>query len=390
MLEFFNICCSDFLEKYLEFFFVYSIINMFSHERKVMLSRRDFIGSFSAAAAMGCVGNNVVVEDVMSTSVCLENARQWFKSAQFGMMAHWGLYTLLGGEWNGQSTKHKYAEHIMSSARIPRAEYAALAKAFNPVLFNPKEWIMRARDAGMKYFVFTAKHHDGFAMYRSKVSGYNIVDATPFKRDVVSELADACRVAGLKFGLYYSQDLDWDEPDGGGLKNEEGARRWGKKDARNTWDWPADRDYDFSRYFESKCKPQVKEILTQYGDLCLTWFDVPSTISREQCLELQSMVREYQSGCLINGRLGYGIGDYSTPGDNMVADRNDALCETVGTMNDSWGYRPSDVNYKTVDEIKAIKAKCAAIGSNYMLNVGPDPLGRIPAPAIEILDGLKS
>ena len=149
---------------------------------------------------------------------------------------------------------------------------------------------------------------------------------------------------------------------------------------------------DIELYTDEKspdAEQRVEEILTQYGDLCLIWFDVPSTISREQCLELQSMVRAYQPGCLINGRLGYGIGDYSTPGDNMIADGNDGLCETVGTMNDSWGYRPTDVNYKTVEEIKAIKSRCAAIGSNYMLNIGPDPLGRIPAAAISILDGLK-
>jgi alpha-L-fucosidase len=312
--------------------------------------------------------------------------KQWFKNAKIGMMSHFGLYSLFDGDYRGKPCDEWVRRHF----QIPYDEYHKLAEAFNPIYFDADEWIKVAKDAGMQYFVITSKHHDGFALFHSKVSKFNVVDATPFKRDIVGELAESCYKYNMKFGLYYSQDLDWDEPDGGGLKNEEGVRRWGKKDVRNNWDWPADRDYDFSRYFESKCKPQVKEILTQYGDLCLIWFDVPSTISREQCLELQSMVREYQSGCLINGRLGYGIGDYSTPGDNMIADRNDALCETVGTMNDSWGYRPTDVNYKTVEEIKAIKAKCAAIGSNYMLNIGPDPLGRIPAPAIKILEGLKS
>ena len=323
-------------------------------------------------------------------SEALEATKKWFREAQFGMMAHWGLYTLLGGEWNGRPCRHPYAEHIMWSESIPLAEYAALAKAFNPILFDPKDWMKRARDAGMKYFVFTAKHHDGFALYRSRVSKYNVVDATPFGRDVVGELAEACRDAGLRFGLYYSQDLDWSEPDGGGLKNEEGRRLWGDKDVRNTWDWPADRDYDFSRYFEAKCKPQIEEILTQYGDLCLVWFDVPCTILREQCLELEAMVRKHQPGCLINGRLGYGIGDYETPGDNCIADKTDAgaLYETVGTMNDSWGWRPSDTKWKSVDEILAIKAKCAAIGSNYMLNIGPDPLGRIPAAGVKILEGI--
>ena len=134
----------------------------------------------------------------------------------------------------------------------------------------------------------------------------------------------------------------------------------------------------------------MKEILTQYGNLCLIWFDVPSTILPKQCQELKEMVRAYQPGCLINGRLGYGLGDYSTPGDNCIAEKTEAgaLYETVGTMNDSWGYRPTDTHYKSVQEILDIKAKCASIGSNYMLNVGPDPLGRFPVAAIDLLSGL--
>jgi len=250
----------------------------------------------------------------------------------------------------------------------------------------------RARDAGMKYFVITSKHHDGFAMYRSKVSKYNVVDATPFGRDPIEEIAEACRATGVRLGLYYSQDLDWSDPNGGGEKNEEGKKMWGPKCTRNDWDFPGLEHYDFAKYFEGKCKPQVKEILTQYGDLCLIWFDVPSTILKPQCLELEAMVRKYNPGCLINGRLGYGLGDYKTPGDNMIAEKTDpnALYETVGTMNDSWGYRPTDTHYKSVKEILEIKAKCASIGSNYMLNVGPDPLGRFPVPAINILDGLRT
>lgn len=342
------------------------------------MNRRAFIGSAAAFAYTG-------VKPVFAgDTAALAAAKKWFKEARFGMMAHWGLYTLLGGEWNGKAGVHPYGEWIMNGNRIPIKEYAGLAAAFNPVLFDPKEWMKRARDAGMKYFVITSKHHDGFAMYRSRVSKYNVVDATPFKRDVVGELAEACRDAGIRFGLYYSQDLDWSDPDGGGHIG------WGGKPWWNDWDWPDKSKYDFSKYFEGKCKPQVKEILTQYGDLCLIWFDVPCTIKKEQCQELKDMVRKHQPGCLINGRLGYDLGDYKTPGDNMIAENADpnALYETVGTMNDSWGYRPTDTHYKSVKEIRDIQAKCAAIGSNYMLNIGPDPLGRIPVAGLDVLSGL--
>ena len=350
------------------------------------MTRKGFLAGASAFAASGLTP--VFAE---GDSPELAAGKRWFRQAQFGMMVHWGLYSLLGGEWKGARTKHPYSEWVMHSGRIPLKEYAALASAFNPILFDPLDWMSRARDAGMKYFVITSKHHDGFALYRSKGSKYNVVDATPFKRDIVGEIAEACRKTGVKLGLYYSQDLDWSEMNGGGNPGAQGGGQdWGKVSWWNDWDWPADRKYDFAQYFEGKCKPQVKEILTQYGDLCLIWFDVPVTISKAQAVELKDMVRKYQPGCLINGRLGFELGDYSTPYDNQVLKESDGrLLETVGTMNDSWGYRPTDTNYRSVQKIREIKAQCASIGANYMLNVGPDPMGRFPVAAISILDGLK-
>lgn len=142
------------------------------------------------------------------------NNIQWFKEAKYGMMAHWGLYSLLAGEYRGQRVR-TYAEWIQSYAAIPNAEYEQLAKCFNPIYFNADEWIKLAKDSGMKYFVFTSKHHDGFAMFHSKADRFNVVDATPFGRDVVGELAEACYKHGLKFGLYYSQELDWHHEHGG-------------------------------------------------------------------------------------------------------------------------------------------------------------------------------
>ena len=328
--------------------------------------------------------------------------RKWFKEAGYGMMVHWGLYSLLAGEYRGRRVKD-YSEWAQSYFRIPNAEYGQLAKAFNPVFFDAEEWIRLAKDCGMKYFVITSKHHDGFAMYHSKVDKYNVVDATPFGRDVIAELGEACYKHGLKMGLYYSQDLDWHEPHGGGyLSNHMGnsGTTWD-----NSWDFPDASKKDFSICFENKIKPQVKEILTGYGDLCLIWFDCPMTLTLEQSRELYDMVREYQPNCLINSRVGNGMYDYVSFGDNEIPDEipaelqagnpNDidgikpspfGLYETAATLNDTWGYSSHDHNWKSPEQITAIHKKLQSIGANYLLNVGPDGLGRIPGRSVEILE----
>ena len=348
-----------------------------------MMDRRQFCGGAAACAALGSLG--LCAEEADNPQ--LAAAKKWFKQAQYGMMAHWGLYSLLAGEWKGKRMSQRYiGEWIQQYYRIPIAEYGRLATAFNPILFNADEWVQLARDAGMKYLVFTSKHHDGFAMYRSKVSKYNVVDATPFRRDVVGELAEACRRHGLKLGLYYSQDLDWHEPDGGGYKLGKtwsgGAAHW-----TNNWDFPDAAKKDFTRYFETKAKPQVEEILTQYGDLLLIWFDIGFTLSKEQSNELYAMVRRLQPGCLINSRIGCGKCDYTSAGDNQIPndDKGDMLFETPATLNDTWGYKAFDNNWKTPARVREIREHLKARGANYLLNVGPDGLGRIPAPSADIL-----
>lgn len=311
--------------------------------------------------------------------------KQWFKEAQFGMMIHWGLYSLPAGEWKGRRMED-IGEWAQQYFRIPNAEYARLADVFNPILFDADEWVRLAVDAGMKYMVFTSKHHDGFAMYKSEVSSYNIVDATPFGRDVTAELAEACYKHGLKFGLYYSQDLDWSHPHGGGYTV---GKTWCGDKAywTNNWDFPDDRHKDFSICFEEKIKPQVTEILTKYGDLCLIWFDVPFTISPVQTDELYHLVKKYQPDCLVNSRIGNGYGDYTSAGDNEIPndDKSGMLFETPATLNDTWGYKSFDTNWKSPERVLEIKNHLAVRGANYLLNVGPDYLGRIPAPACDIL-----
>lgn len=348
------------------------------------MTRREFLTTATAFAATG-----VITASADEDGRALQEAKRWFKEAKFGLMAHWGLYSLAGGEWNGEVTG-ELSEWMMYNFKIPLEEYRRLARAFNPVLFKPLDWMKMAQDAGMKYFVVTSKHHDGFAMFRSKVSAYNVVDATPFKRDVIEEFAEACRSTGMKLGLYYSQDVDWSDQNGGGRFvrnpfNAGGSRMWG-----NTWDWTEKDEYDFKRYFYGKALPQVEEILTQYGDLCLVWFDCPNTATLEQTRELKALVRKLQPSCLVSGRIGHGLGDYESGGDNQLIEktRQDRLYEGIGTMNDSWGYKPADTNFKSVETILELKRKNNSVGANYMLNVGPDGLGRFPPQAVKIMRGL--
>lgn len=313
------------------------------------------------------------------------NNKEWFRAAKYGLMIHWGLYCLPGGEWKGRRMED-IGEWAQQYFRIPNAEYARLAKAFNPILFDADEWVRLAKDAGMKYLVFTAKHHEGFAMYKSDVSAFNVVDATPFGRDVVGELADACRRQGLRFGLYYSQEIDWSHPHGGGYGR---GKTWcgGKAYWTNNWDFPDDAKKDYSICFEEKIKPQVRELLTRYGDLCLIWFDTPHDITPAQTDELYRLVKELQPDCLVNSRIGNGYGDYGSMGDNELpgASKADRLVEMPATLNDTWGYKPFDQNWKSADKILELRRYCNERGANYLLNVGPDFLGRFPAPACDIL-----
>ena len=315
------------------------------------------------------------------------NKYEWFKQAKFGLMVHWGLYCLPAGEWKGQRMEN-IGEWLQAKYRIPNAEYHALAKAFNPILFNADEWVDLAVDAGMQYMVVTAKHHEGFAMYHSHVDKFNIVDATPFGRDVIGELADACARKGMKLGLYYSQELDWSEPDGGGYTRPRNNFYEGSGVAwTNDWDFPDNAHKDFTKCFERKIKPQVREILTQYGELCLIWFDTPGVISPEQSRELVDMVHALQPNCLVNSRVGNGMGDYRSMGDNQIPDETmpEGLFESPATLNDTWGYKTFDNNWKDAETVLALKKHLNDRGLNYLLNVGPDYLGRIPAPAVEIL-----
>ncbi len=283
------------------------------------------------------------------------------------MFIHWGLYSELGGQWKG-NTYYGISEWIMNRARIPVSEYERVAGRFNPVEFNASEWVRTAKRAGMRHIMITAKHHDGFAMFGSKASAYNIVDATPFKRDVMKELAAVCKAEGMRLGFYYSQSQDWHERDAVG----------------NTWEFK--EKGDFPRYLQSKAIPQIRELLSGYGPIATIWFDTPGPITPAESKLLVDDVHRAQPLAIVNSRIGNGLGDYDTLGDMEIPRLPRAgLWETVDTHNDSWGYATQDLNFKTAREIVERLVRVVSRGGVYMLNGGPDGKGRIPAESVKAL-----
>jgi alpha-L-fucosidase len=298
-----------------------------------------------------------------------QNAKMaWWRESRFGMFIHWGLYAEPAGYWQGQKVGGT-GEWIMKRAKIPVAEYEGLAAQFNAVAFNADEWVALARETGMKSLTITAKHHDGFAMYGSKCSSYNIVDATPFGRDPMLELALACERQGIRFGLYYSHFLDWHHPHAFG----------------NDWDYD-EEEKDFSVYFEEKCLPQVRELLENYGDIAQLWFDGGTNMEQQYVASLVAMVRQTQPACIVSGRVGWGLGDFRSMGDNRVPFTNHyGDWDTPSTLNDTWSYTTWDGNWKTSPRLLSLLAEINSKGGNYLLNVGPDGQGCIPDQAGAIL-----
>ena len=296
---------------------------------------------------------------------------QLFSDGNYAMFIHFGLYAQLANKVDGK-TYYGIGEWIMNSnmADIPIPEYKALAGTFNPANFNAREIAQLAKDAGMKYIVITSKHHDGFAMFHSKAHPFNIVDATPFKRDLMKEMADACADLGLGLGFYYSHWQDWTEPGGGNGPQEHADGS------------PA----SFDDYFKNKCLPQVEEITTGYGPIEIVWFDTPGGIPKKYVEQLVAVVRKNQPNALVSGRAGHDLGDYVTNGDMHVPNANiEGLWETVDTTNDSWAYAWYDENWKSPKEILRRLINTVARGGTYMLNIGPRGDGSIPERATNTL-----
>lgn len=307
---------------------------------------------------------------------------EWFKEAKFGMFVHWGLYSMLEGEYNGtvltpdvDKTKYPngqtwYAEWIQARLDVPSEFYKKLADSFNPVNFDADAWIAEAKNAGMRYFVITSKHHDGFALWDTQVSDFKITN-TPYKKDILAELVAACKKYGIKYGFYYSHWQDWEYP-GGALPN-----------------WlPKVPDAEFEKYWQQKSLPQVKELFVKF-DPDLLWFDTwdwETHITDQRRDELIALVRANSPKCLINGRI-----SFNSPGDNIdfleMHDNEypDKILEkpwqTPATMVNSWGWHAKDYNWKSSHEMLGFLVNNVSKGGNYLLNIGPKPDGAFPPAA---------
>ncbi len=296
---------------------------------------------------------------------------EWWRDAGFGMFIHWGLYAVPAGVYKGEA---RYAEWIMNQAGIPKEEYEQYAEVFNPVKFNANEWVKIAENAGMKYIVITSKHHDGFCMWDSEITDYDIIDRTPFKRDVLKELSVACEKAGIRLCFYHSI-MDWHHPDATGE--------------------------NFSKYREEYMIPQLKELVTDYGDLGVLWFDGEwiEEWTEDQGRELYNYLRGLKPDLIINNRVGKGrsgmqgmskyedaVGDFGTPEQEILEGTSSLDWESCMTMNGRWGYVSYDKNFKSTQTLIHNLIDIAAKGGNYLLNVGPTAEGLIPGESVQRLE----
>ena len=300
---------------------------------------------------------------------------EWFTDARFGMFIHWGVYSGAEGIWKGEKLRNDndYAEWIYYRNRIARDEYLTLLDRFDWESIDPEQWVLLAREAGMKYVTLTAKHHDGFALWDSQVSDYDVAEFTYPRRDIVKELAAACKKHGLKLGLYYSHWVDWEHPDG--------------------WDHSKEiygitaEDYD--RYWQEKVIPQIRELLTSYGDVGLLWFDMwvhhsTTCVTREQLLQLKSLIRELQPDCLVNSRLGLSIEedsdiDFKTLGDNQLGSKKEEFpWQSPATVAHSWGFSAYEKQWKSTTTLLQNLIGNVSLNGNMMLNIGPRANGDVP------------
>ncbi len=333
------------------------------------LWRVAVLASVLVAGFCGTVMAQEIIGRLGETPEQRDARMRWWREARFGMFIHWGVYSVPAGTYKDKQIGG-IGEWIMHNAKIPVAEYKAFAKQFNPVRYDPDAWVRLAKEAGMKYIVITSKHHDGFALFDSKVTDWDVVDATPYGKDLLKPLAQACARHGMVLGFYYSQAQDWNHPGGAA--------------AGGHWDRAQDGSMD--EYIRKIAAPQVQEILSNYGKLGVLWWDTPVDMSRERADMLLPLVKT-QPDIITNNRLGGGYGgDLSTPEQHIPSTGTPGRdWETCMTMNNTWGFKSYDHDWKPTQTLLRNLVDIASKGGNYLLNVGPTSLGEIPEPSVERL-----
>ncbi len=317
---------------------------------------------------------NLIPDNLFCQSETNDRA-QWFVDARFGMFIHWGVYSGAEGIWKGEKLRNNndYAEWIYYRNRIEKDEYLSLLDRFDWESIDPEKWVILAKKSGMKYVTITAKHHDGFALWDSKVSNYDLGDYTNPKRDIIRELADACKKHGLKLGLYYSHWVDWEHPYG--------------------WDHTKEiykiTPEQYDQYWQEKVIPQMKELLTNYGPIGMIWFDMwihhsRTIVTKKQLLQLKTLIRDLQPDCLVNSRLGLSVEedsdvDYRTLGDNQLGSTKlDYPWQSPATVAHSWGYHSLDTEWKSTTTLLKSLINNVSLNGNFMLNIGPRANGDVP------------
>jgi len=338
--------------------------------------------TFVAICVTSCAGRSgAIVVDKATTQK--DHRMAWWREAKFGMFIHWGVYSVPAGEWNG-TIYPGISEWIMSHADIPIDEYETLPPKFNPVGFDAEKWVKMAKNAGMKYIVITSKHHDGFAMYDSKISDYDIVDSTPYGRDILKALSRECEKQGIRFCTYYSI-LDWHH------SSQEPRQVEIDEDEEDNWEMygmnqmKPGRKEEYRQYM----KAQLNEIISQY-DPGVLWFDGGwvEWWNHEDGRDLHNYIRTLKPDIIHNNRIGIDEDlneDYGTPEQDIPPGGLDYDWETCMTMNDSWGYKRSDSNWKPTKVLIFNLIDITSKGGNYLLNVGPTAEGLIPKPSVQRL-----
>ncbi len=327
-----------------------------------------------------------------STAMKKEDARMsWWREARFGMFIHWGLYAVPAGEWQGKEIKG-IGEWIMNSAAIPVSEYEKLAKDFNPARFNAAEWVRIAKDAGMKYIVITTKHHDGFCLFDTKATTYNIVKASPYAKDVLKALSRECKRQGLKFCTYYSI-MDWHHPSQFPGKSKTGDL------AYNPSQMYVERKAEYIAFM----KQQLRELIANY-DTAVMWFDGEwcDWWTEADGKDLYAYLRKLKPSLIVNNRVGKGrkgmeglsksseyCGDFGTPEQQIPPSGFPGVdWESCMTMNDTWGFKRNDNNWKSKQQLIRNLVDATSKGGNFLLNVGPTSGGLIPLASIERLEAV--